>query len=130
MDAGTASTSSRAATAARTKGFTGRMLREDSGVSVDSPSMLVTLRLFLSSGEERLLSQEVEDGDEAPEQLLRRISRDGQVRLGDRESVPLDAIERVEVVPPPEPQVAPGFGPEGRLRDEDVDAAVKGNEPD
>ena len=89
--------------------------------------MLVTLRLYLRNGDERLLSQEVEEADETPEQLLGRISRNGRVALGDRESVSLDAIARVEVVPPPEPQVAPGFGPEGRLRDEDVDAALKGH---
>jgi hypothetical protein len=90
--------------------------------------MLVTLRLYLSNGDERLFSQEVEEAAyEGPDQLLNAISRDGQVALGDRESVALDAIARVEVVPPPEPQVAPGFGPEGRLRDEDVEAALKGS---
>ena len=97
--------------------------------------MLVTLRLYLSGGEERLLAQEIGHIPETPFEIVKRLSRDGRVPLGDRESCDLDAIERVELVPPPEPQVAPTWGPEyglpgeAQLRDEDVATALsEGNQ--
>jgi hypothetical protein len=49
---------------------------------------------------------------------LERISENGRIALGDRESAPLDAVTKVEIEPPPEPQTAPDWGP--GLRDEDV----------
>jgi hypothetical protein len=93
--------------------------------------VLVTLRLRLRDGRERLLSRELARGDDAtPRELLERISRDGRVPLGDRESYPLDAIEGVELVAPPAPEQAPSWTEEGRpagveLRDEDVAAALR-----
>lgn len=91
--------------------------------------MLVTLRLYLSNGEERLLAQELDEIPEAPYEVVKRLSRDGRVPLGDREACDLDAIERVELVPPPEPQVGPTWGPEfglpDQLRDEDVATALR-----
>jgi hypothetical protein len=97
--------------------------------------MLVTLRLYLSGGEERLLAQEIDDIPETPYEIVKRLSRDGRVPLGDRESCGLDSIERVELVPPPEPQVGPAWGPdyglpdEVQLRDEDVATALsEGNQ--
>lgn len=97
--------------------------------------MLVTLRLYLSGGDERLLAQELDDVPEQPYEIVKRLSRDGRVPLGDRESCDLDEIERVELVPPPEPQVGPTWGreyglPDGvQLRDEDVATALsEGNQ--
>jgi hypothetical protein len=97
--------------------------------------MLVTLRLYLSGGDERLLAQEIDDMLETPYEIVKRLSRDGRVPLGDRESCDLDAIERVELEPPPERRVGPTWGPEYglpdevRLRDEDVATALsEGNQ--
>ena len=97
--------------------------------------MLVTLRLFLEGGDERLLAREIDDLPDTPFEIVQRISRDGRVPLGDRESCELGAIERIEVVPPPEPQRGPAWGPENgladgvRLRDEDVATALsEGNQ--
>jgi hypothetical protein len=91
--------------------------------------MLVTLRLYLSNGEERLLAQELDEVPERPHEVVKRLSKAGRVPLGDRESCDLDAIERVELVPPPEPQVGPTWGPEyglpDQLRDEDVATALR-----
>jgi len=93
--------------------------------------MLVTLRLQLRDGRERLLSQELAPGDDATaHEILERISENGRVPLGDRESCALDAIERVEVVPKPDPKTAPSWTEDGRpagveLRDEDVAAALR-----
>jgi hypothetical protein len=97
--------------------------------------MLVTLRLHLTGGEERLFAQEVDDVPETPYEIVKRLSRNGRVPLGDRESCDLDAIERVELEPAPEPQVAPTWGSEYglpdevQLRDEDVATALsEGNQ--
>jgi hypothetical protein len=93
--------------------------------------VLVQLRLHLSGGVRRLLAQEVEDESETPYELVRRISKDGRVPLGDRESCPLEAIERIEVVAPPAPQRGPtwgseyGLGEDVPLRDEDVETALR-----
>jgi hypothetical protein len=92
--------------------------------------MLVTLKLYLSDGRERQLSHEVADDPATPHQILERISSNGRVRLSDRESFALDDVERVELVPPPEPRRGPNWTEEGtpeglRLRDEDVSAALR-----
>jgi hypothetical protein len=93
--------------------------------------VLVTLRLHLRDGRERLLAQELAPGDDSsPCELLERIAKDGRVPLGDRESYPLEEIERVELVPPPAPEQAPSWTEDGRpagveLRDEDVAAALR-----
>jgi hypothetical protein len=97
--------------------------------------MLVTLRLYLSGGGERLLAQEIEHVPETPYEIVKRLSRCGRVPLGDRESCALDEIERVELEPAPRPQTAPSWGSEYglpeevHLRDEDVAAALsEGNQ--
>jgi hypothetical protein len=92
--------------------------------------VLVTLKLYLSDGRERQLSQEVGDGDPAtPREILERMSDDGLIRLGDRESCSLDAVERVELVPLEAASGPdwhePGRPPDARLRDEDVSAALR-----
>lgn len=98
--------------------------------------MLVTLRLYLSGGEERLLAQELDEVPEEPYEIVRRLGRDGRVPLGDRESCDLAAIERVELMPPPEPQTGPTWGreyglPDGvKLRDEDVATAMSEGDQD
>lgn len=88
--------------------------------------MLVTLRLTLKDGEERLLAQEVADADTTPEQILEAVATaDGTVPLGDRESCRLDDIVNAVVVVP-EPQRGPTW-PEADgapLRDEDVADAM------
>ena len=85
--------------------------------------MLVTLRLFLASGEQRLLATDVDERPEAPEELLARFDRSGRIALGDRESVSRDDVVGVEFAPAPEPDAAPAWGP--GLRDEDVASALK-----
>jgi hypothetical protein len=85
--------------------------------------MLVTLKLYLADGRERQLSQECADDDPTPNEILRRMAKDGRIPLGDRESCSLDEIERVEVVPPPEPKSGPNWSEED-LRDEDLAAAL------
>jgi len=88
--------------------------------------VLITLRLTLKNGEERLLAQEVEDADTTPEQILDGVTTDdGSVPLGDRESCRLDEIVDAVVVVP-EPQRGPTW-PEADgapLRDEDVAGAM------
>jgi hypothetical protein len=89
-------------------------------------AVLVTLRLHLVDGPERLLTREVEENDSTldPRELLERFSSEGRVSLGDRESCSLASIVSVEVVHPESvegPALAPG------IRDEDVAAARKGN---
>jgi hypothetical protein len=87
--------------------------------------MLVTLRLTLANGEERLLAQEVADADIAPREILESVTTDdGRVPLGDRESCRLDEIVDAVVVVP-EPQRGPTWTEAGApLRDEDVAAAM------
>jgi hypothetical protein len=85
--------------------------------------MLVTLRIHLSDGRERLLATEVDEAPETPEELVERFIRNGEIALGDRESVPVHDVVKVEFAPP-EPQSAPPWGP--GLRDEDVASAMEG----
>jgi hypothetical protein len=87
--------------------------------------VLVTLRLTLANGEERLLAQEVVDADSAPRAILAGLAApDGRVPLGDRESCRLEEIVNAVVVPP-EPQRGPDWTEAGvSLRDEDVAAAM------
>ena len=88
--------------------------------------MLVTLRLTLKGGEERLLAQEVADADTTPEQILESVATaDRRVPLGDRESCRLDEIVDAVVVAP-DPRRGPTW-PEADgapLRDEDVADAM------
>ena len=85
--------------------------------------MLVRLRLYLSDGRERLLAAEVDTPPETPEELLEHLNRSGEVTLGDRESVPIEDVVKIEFAPP-EAQSAPSRGP--GLRDEDVASAMEG----
>jgi len=89
--------------------------------------VLVTLRLFLSNGEERLLSQEVADVNETPDEILERIGKDGRIPLGDRDSCRLEEIVKAEIAAP-EPKTGPTLKYDGvRVRDEDVSAAMRGS---
>jgi hypothetical protein len=85
--------------------------------------VLVTLRIHLSDGRDRLLAAEVEEQPASPEELLERFDRNGEIAIGDRESVPVDRIVRVEFAPP-EPQSSPPWL--GNLHDEDVESAMEG----
>ena len=88
--------------------------------------MLVTLRLHLADGREQLFSQEVDSADETPLEILRRVSKDGRIALGDRESCPLDSIVDARFEPPPEPQTGPAWKEaDAPLHDEDVAAALR-----
>lgn len=90
--------------------------------------MLVTLRLYLADGSERLLSQEVQSVDVAPLEILKRASKDGRISLGDRESCSLDSIIDAKFEPAPEPQTGPTLKQAGApVRDEDVAAALSEN---
>jgi hypothetical protein len=83
--------------------------------------VLATIRVRLSDGRERLLSAEVSEVPDAPEQLLGHFERDGKLALGDREVVPFELVERVEFAPP-EPESSPPWFV--GLHDEDVAAAM------
>jgi hypothetical protein len=90
--------------------------------------VLVTLRLYLADGRERLFSQEVASADETPLEILRRVSKDGRVALGDRETCRLDEIVDAKLEPAPEPQRGPAWREaDVPLRDEDVAAALREN---
>jgi hypothetical protein len=90
--------------------------------------VLVTLRLYLADGRQQLFSQEVESADEAPLEILRRVSKDGQIALGDRESCSLDSIVDAKFEPAPERQTGPTWTEaDAPLRDEDVAAALSEN---
>ena len=80
------------------------------------------VRVHLADGRQALLSAEVEEPPETPEELLELLHRDDQIRLGDRESVPIDDVVRVEFAPP-EPQTGPSWL--GDLQDEDVESAME-----
>ena len=80
------------------------------------------LRIHLADGREALLSAEVEEPPETPEELLEQLDRDGQI-LGDRESVPIKDVVKVEFAPAA-PQEAPSWLRD--LRDEDVASAMEG----
>ena len=85
--------------------------------------MLVRLRIHLADGREALLSAEVDESPDTPEELLEQLNRQGQISLGDRETVPIEDVTKVEFAPV-EPQAAPSWGPD--LRDEDVQSAMDG----
>jgi hypothetical protein len=89
--------------------------------------VLITLKLTLKNGAERLLAQEVEDADTTPEQILESVTTDdGRVPLGDRESCRLEEIANAVVVLP-EPQRGPTWteADGAPLRDEDVASAME-----
>jgi hypothetical protein len=87
--------------------------------------VLVTLRLQLADGREQLFSQEASTG-ETPLEILRRVSKDGQVALGDRETCRLDEIVEARFEPAPEPQRGPAWREaDAPLHDEDVAAALR-----
>ena len=86
--------------------------------------MVVRLRIHLADGREALLSAEVDEPPlETPERFLEQFNRHGQILLGDRETVPIKDVVKVEFAPA-EPQAAPPWGP--NLRDEDVESAMEG----
>jgi hypothetical protein len=88
--------------------------------------VLVRLRIHLADGREALLSAEVDESPETPEKLLEQFNRDGRITLGDRETVPIEDLVKVELAPP-EPQVGPriwGHAGEG-LAGEDVATAME-----
>ena len=80
------------------------------------------LRIHLADGRESLLSAEVDESPETPEELLEQFNRDGQIRLGDRESVSIKDVVKVEFAPV-EPQEGPSWV--RGLRDEDVASAME-----
>ena len=81
------------------------------------------LRIHLEDGREALLSAEVDAPPETPEDLLEQFKREGQILLGDRETVPIKDVVKVEFAPA-EPQAAPSWLRD--LRDEDVASAMDG----
>jgi hypothetical protein len=85
--------------------------------------VVVRLRMHLADGREALLSAELEEQPETPEELLEQLNREGQIPLGDRDSVPIKDVVRVEFAQA-EPQTAPSWL--GELRDEDVASAMDG----
>ena len=90
--------------------------------------MIVTLRLYLADGREQLFSQEAQSSDETPMEILRRVSKNGQIALGDRETCSLDSIVDARFEPAPESQTGPAWNEaEAPLRDEDVAAALREN---
>jgi hypothetical protein len=90
--------------------------------------VIVTLRLSLAGGREQLFSQEAESAAETPMEILRRVSKDGQIALGDRETCSLDSIVDARFEPAPEPQAGPAWKEaDAPLRDEDVAAALREN---
>jgi len=90
--------------------------------------VIVTLRLYLADGREQLLSQEAQSSDETPMEILRRVSNDGEIALGDRENCSLEAIVDARFEPAPEPQAGPAWKEaDAPLRDEDVAAALREN---
>jgi hypothetical protein len=91
-------------------------------------SVIVTLRLYLADGREQLFSQEVDSTDESPFELLNRVSKEGRLPLGDRETCSVDEIIDARFEPSPAPQTAPSWNEAGQpLRDEDVAAALDEN---
>jgi hypothetical protein len=90
--------------------------------------VIVTLRLYLADGREQLFSQEVDSADETPMEIVRRVSKDRRISLGDRESCSLDSIVDARFEPPAEPQSGPAWTEaDAPLRDEDVAAALREN---
>jgi hypothetical protein len=91
--------------------------------------VLVTLRLYLADGREQLFAQEAQSPDETAREILQRVSKDGRIALGDRESCSLDSIVDATFEPAPESQSGPPWkeADEKPLRDEDVAAALREN---
>jgi hypothetical protein len=90
--------------------------------------VIVTLRLYLAGGREQLFSQEAQSSDETPMEILRRVSKNGQIALGDRETCSLDSIVDARFEPAPESQTGPAWNEvDAPLRDEDVAAALREN---
>ena len=90
--------------------------------------MIVTLRLYLADGREQLFSQEAQSTGETPMAILRRVSKDGRIALGDRETCSLDSIVDARFEPAPETQAGPAWKEgDAPLRDEDVAAALREN---
>jgi hypothetical protein len=90
--------------------------------------VIVTLRLYLADGREQLFSQEAQSSDETPMEILRRVSKDGEIALGDRESCSLDSIVDARFEPAPKPQTGPAWKEaDAPLHDEDVAAALREN---
>jgi hypothetical protein len=85
--------------------------------------VVVRLRIHLADGREALLSVAVDEPADTPEEFLEQFNRDGQIRLGDRETVPIKDVVKVEFAPT-EPETAPSWL--GDLRDEDVASAMEG----
>ena len=85
--------------------------------------MVVRLRIHLADGREALLSAEVAEPPETPEEFLEQFNREGQIPLGDRESVTIEDVVKVEFAPA-EPEAAPPWLRD--LRDEDVASAMEG----
>lgn len=81
------------------------------------------VRIHLADGRETLLSAEVDEPPETPEEVVELLNREGQIRLGDRESVPIKDVVTVEFAPA-EPKAGPSWL--GDLQDEDVAAAMEG----
>jgi hypothetical protein len=85
--------------------------------------VVVRVRIHLADGRETLLSAEVDEPPETPEEVVELLNREGQIRLGDRESVPIEDVVTVEFAPA-EPKAGPSWL--GDLQDEDVAAAMEG----
>jgi hypothetical protein len=84
--------------------------------------VVVRLRIHLADGREALLSAEVDESPETPEELLEQFDRDGQIPLGDRESVPIKEVVKVEFAPV-ESRAGPAWV--RGLHDEDVASAME-----
>ncbi len=85
--------------------------------------MLVTIRVSLADGTERLLSAEVPEAPAAPEDLLGNFERNGRLAVGDREDVPFEDVVKVEFAPAEAQTSPPWFA---GLHDEDVASAMDG----
>jgi hypothetical protein len=85
--------------------------------------VVVRLRIHLADGREALLSAEVDEPPETPEEFLEQFNRNGKILLGDRETVPIKDVVKVEFAPA-EPQAAPSWLRD--MRDEDVASAMEG----
>jgi hypothetical protein len=83
--------------------------------------VVVRLRIHLADGREALLSAEVDESPETPEKFLEQLNRDGRITLGDRETVPIKDVVKVEFAPA-EPQVGPRVW---GLAGEDVASAME-----
>jgi hypothetical protein len=85
--------------------------------------VLVTIRVSLAGGSERLLSAEVTEAPSAPEDLLGNFERNGRLAVGDREDVPFEEVVNVEFAAAEAQTSPPWFA---GLHDEDVASAMEG----